>query len=271
MKRATMNEGEHVAGREIEQQQATTTRGGTRTPRKMPALAALVLAAPFFSAAGTAAAQGQPDWVPARVLEARSSHAMAYDSARGRVVLFGGQGSSDTWEWDGNDWTLRSPNNSPPARSRHAMAYDSARQHVVLFGPDTWLYTAQPATTLALGTGCASGTNPPILTSRVPYLGNRAFTLELIGARPASACAFGLSTGTQVRPLPPCTLYLSDPIVTMVALTNPSGFAKSPTLAIPTSPTFRGLQLYAQGVVADPQGSALGLTFSAALSVTIGD
>ena len=38
---------------------------------------------------------------------ARSGHAMAYDPARGRVVLFGGSGTGrghgfeDTWEWDG--------------------------------------------------------------------------------------------------------------------------------------------------------------------------
>jgi len=66
-------------------------------------------------------------------------HAMAYDSARGRVVLSGGgaiSGSSyaDTWDWDGNTWVKRTPATSPPARSFHAMAYDSARGHLVLFG-----------------------------------------------------------------------------------------------------------------------------------------
>src|ERR1035441_6585189 len=40
---------------------------------------------------------------------AREHHAMAYDSVRGRTVLFGGyDGSSylgDTWEWNGANWT----------------------------------------------------------------------------------------------------------------------------------------------------------------------
>ncbi len=75
---------------------------------------------------------------------------MAYDSARGRVVLFGGLSGStrlgDIWEWDGESWTEQNPDApTPSARHSHAMAYDSARRVVVLFGgnasgreADTW-------------------------------------------------------------------------------------------------------------------------------------
>ncbi|HMA18513.1 MAG TPA: hypothetical protein VKS03_08750, partial [Thermoanaerobaculia bacterium] len=38
----------------------------------------------------------------------RGSHAMAYDSARGRIVVYGGVGTAyldDTWEWNGSNWT----------------------------------------------------------------------------------------------------------------------------------------------------------------------
>lgn len=86
---------------------------------------------------------------PARVANA----GMAYDAARQRVVLFGGQNGgalfADTWEWDGVQWTERTPAQSPSARTDIAMAYDSARQRVVLFGGfadastvlgDTWLW-----------------------------------------------------------------------------------------------------------------------------------
>jgi hypothetical protein len=63
---------------------------------------------------------------------------MAYDAARGRVVLFGGRLGetflSDTWEWDGNDWTPRFPVASPPAREGHALVYDELRDRVVMFG-----------------------------------------------------------------------------------------------------------------------------------------
>jgi hypothetical protein len=77
---------------------------------------------------------------------ARAGNAMAYDSGRGRVVLFGGsdpfgKNFGDAWEWDGSSWTQVS-STGPDARSGHAMAYDSGRGRVVLFGGyglgDTW-------------------------------------------------------------------------------------------------------------------------------------
>ncbi|MFH0887751.1 MAG: fibronectin type III domain-containing protein [Planctomycetota bacterium] len=75
----------------------------------------------------------------------RYGHVMTYDSGRGKIVLFGGIiGSSDkdirsdeTWEWDGTDWTLKSPNHKPLGRRYPAMAYDSGRGKVVLFGGET--------------------------------------------------------------------------------------------------------------------------------------
>ncbi len=95
------------------------------------------------------------DWVQittTHVPAARASLAMAYDSARGVTVLFGGgiagQAFADTWEYDGADWTQVTPTVSPPARAGHAMVYDAARGVVVLFGGygegdtlnDTWEY-----------------------------------------------------------------------------------------------------------------------------------
>jgi len=77
---------------------------------------------------------------------------MAYDSARGVTVLFGGwdgdNRTSDTWEWDGSDWTSISTT-GPSARIYLPMAYDSARGVTVLFGGsgdpgylgDTWEYS----------------------------------------------------------------------------------------------------------------------------------
>jgi uncharacterized protein (TIGR03437 family) len=86
----------------------------------------------------------------------RSAHAMAFDSARGQVVLFGGQDLggaylSDTWVWDGTNWTQKFPKTVPPGRISHAMAYDSAHSQVVMFGGfdgnadetnfgDTWVW-----------------------------------------------------------------------------------------------------------------------------------
>jgi hypothetical protein len=100
----------------------------------------------------------------------RCAHAMAYDTTRRRIVLFGGMAVAgcslwpinDTWEWDGKNWIERSPRTSPPARYGHSMAYDEVRKRVVLFGGDapkplgdTWEWD---------GTNwvrCASESSPP--------------------------------------------------------------------------------------------------------------
>ena len=68
----------------------------------------------------------------------RTYAAMAYDSARDRLVLFGGSGLNDTWEFDGNGWTNVTPaNGNPEGRWRHGMAYDASRRRVVMFGGET--------------------------------------------------------------------------------------------------------------------------------------
>jgi len=71
----------------------------------------------------------------------RSGHAMVYDTARGRVLLFGGNDNggalADTWSWDGVEWT-QEQDDGPPARTAHAMAYDSVRDRVVLFGGESF-------------------------------------------------------------------------------------------------------------------------------------
>ena len=65
----------------------------------------------------------------------RTGAAMAFDSARGRTILFGGYDGAlvrgDTWEFDGTTWTQVALTSSPTARSDHAMAYDLFRQRVV--------------------------------------------------------------------------------------------------------------------------------------------
>jgi hypothetical protein len=69
---------------------------------------------------------------------ARSQFGMAYDSARGTTVIFGGWDAAnrqDTWEWDGTAWVEKLPQGDrPSARNMHALVYDAARGRVVLFG-----------------------------------------------------------------------------------------------------------------------------------------
>ena len=65
---------------------------------------------------------------------------MAYDSARQRIVLFGGSEYQsiygDTWEWDGSSWTLVS-STGPSPRIFARMVYDEVRGKMVLFGGQT--------------------------------------------------------------------------------------------------------------------------------------
>ena len=91
---------------------------------------------------------------------------MVFDSERNRTVLVGGDGPgdgySDTWEYDGIDWSLITTTASPPAPgSMAAMAYDKARSRTVLsfhdgtsslqtweYDGSTWLKVNTPASPL---------------------------------------------------------------------------------------------------------------------------
>jgi hypothetical protein len=90
---------------------------------------------------------------PAHAPSIRNAAAMCFDSGRGVAVLFGGLNSptrlNDLWEWNGTDWTQRSPGGGagdPPARHFAGFDYDAARAVCVLFGGngatgnlgDTW-------------------------------------------------------------------------------------------------------------------------------------
>jgi hypothetical protein len=68
---------------------------------------------------------------------ARSGAGAAYDSRRGRVVIFGGVSDSgfvnDTWAWDGQRWT-KLADSGPDARGMGYLAYDKSRDRIVMFG-----------------------------------------------------------------------------------------------------------------------------------------
>ncbi len=69
-----------------------------------------------------------------------SGHALAYDAARGRVVMFGGtdDGSfqrDETWEWNGRSWRELTPRaGNPTTRVGHALAYDTDHRRLLMFG-----------------------------------------------------------------------------------------------------------------------------------------
>lgn len=68
---------------------------------------------------------------------AREGALMAYDAARGNMILFGGatpdmEIHSDTWAWDGQSWTQVS-DAGPAPRFPGGMAYDPVRQEVLMY------------------------------------------------------------------------------------------------------------------------------------------
>jgi hypothetical protein len=74
---------------------------------------------------------------------ARVGARMVYDEAHQQLVLSGGEPERfvqandlfvDTWTFDGNDWTDRTPASGQVPRMRFGMAYDSSRQRVWAFG-----------------------------------------------------------------------------------------------------------------------------------------
>jgi hypothetical protein len=126
----------------------------------------------------------------------RAHHAMVYDVARDRLILFGGSDNTatlpiSTWEWDMTTqvWTEvhDGTGDAPPPRQSPAMAYDRLRDRTVLFGGeadvgdegdpcgdgqtagslgacrygDTWEWNGQSATWIRLATTDPDGILSP--------------------------------------------------------------------------------------------------------------
>jgi hypothetical protein len=118
---------------------------------------------------------------------------MAYDSARQRVVLFGGEPSSgavmgDTWEYNGatSTWTQRATT-GPSARRNTVLVYDPLRAVTVLFGGtnaaaannETWewngtTWAQKTPTTSPTARYGASGVWDPVRQRVVVFGGNVA-------------------------------------------------------------------------------------------------
>lgn len=86
----------------------------------------------------------------------RIDSTMAYDSATGSVLLFGGQGFrtflNDTWSFQGGTWTNVTLGAAPSERTDSQMADDPPDSSVILFSglstpvvnADTWAWSATP-------------------------------------------------------------------------------------------------------------------------------
>lgn len=138
-----------------------------------------------------------PGWQPLALAgpAARTDHAMVFDSARGKAVLFGGQGAGgflgDTWEYTPGGGWQQVASAGPAPRSRTALVYDDRRGKVVLFGGqdagnlynDTWEFTP--------GTGwrqVATPAAPAVRANHAMAFDSRRGRILLLGGR-----GFGLT------------------------------------------------------------------------------
>ncbi len=109
----------------------------------------------------------------------RGAFALSYDALRGRVVLFGGDGTggflNDTWEYDGTaqTWTQVTTAQAPTPRAGSAMAFDAVLGKTILFGGldadlnalnDAWAYDGANWTQL-----CASCAPAPRAAAGMVY------------------------------------------------------------------------------------------------------
>ena len=157
---------------------------------------------------------------PATSPPARYGASMAYDSATGQMVLFGGIGNSglvsDTWAWNGTTWTQLSLATSPSARYGASMAYDASTAQMVLFGGydnsgyagDTWAWNGTTWTQLSPATSpsaryLASMAYDPATGQMVLFGGgNNAFvsdtwTFQAAPGAPPGAPTIGTATAAN--------------------------------------------------------------------------
>lgn len=96
-----------------------------------PAIAALLLSTAMACAQWE---QRAPTTFPS----ARRGAAMTYAPSVSGLLLFGGTGNpapnNETWSYDGNDWNLLTPANSPAGRQEMEMVFDTIRGVAVMYG-----------------------------------------------------------------------------------------------------------------------------------------
>jgi hypothetical protein len=222
---------------------------------------------------------------------ARQDHGMAYDSARRRVVLFGGKtaanmrGANDTWEFDGSAWTPRLPRFSPPAGvgvygAFAPLAFDSRRGKIVKLAGRTYVWEYGPvsaASTSTYGAACGAPTLTPDAAAR-PWIG-AAFPVLLAPVpnnAPAILVLGDSRSSFQGRPLPidlgnvqmpGCQLHAAPQWSVAMATANTQASA---SLVIPLVPSLIDASIYLQAFTADPAANPLGLVSSNGLQATFG-
>jgi hypothetical protein len=187
------------------------------------------------------------NWIessPSGGVSARFLHALAYDTARGRTVLFGGHewgSSSGTWEYGLTHAASLAPFGNGCAGSAGTPTLAS------LAGQAPWL-----------------GENLPVVLSRLPA---SAPALLLVGRSRTSWGAIALPAPLDALGMTGCTLFASAEV--LIATASSAGVANV-TIPIPNDASLLGASFFSQGLVADPPANAAATTASNAAEGKIG-
>ena len=110
---------------------------------------------------------------------ARAGATLAFDSRRGRSILYGGRGwwgYAETWSWDGASWTRLADNGTPSHHFERDLVFDTARGTAILTGLETdgetvgtWQWNGETWTRSLTPTGPRQGdTNSTLRTAYDP-------------------------------------------------------------------------------------------------------
>jgi hypothetical protein len=238
-------------------------------------------------------------WVPRGPCPQGFGARIAYDTARERVVWYGGADGNGValpvgvWEWNGQAWTQRATAVSPPPRFWHVFAYEPAAAELVAFGGrddaqpslqqrknDTWTLAPMfPATAIPFGTGCAGSAGVLELdTADRPWLG-ATLTIRWSNVAPGTVALLALGGSRQdwlgvPLPLPlasigmpGCTLLASLDVG--LALPVPASVLQQ-QVPLPNVPAVLGMELFAQGFDLDAGANPAGITASNGLALRLG-
>lgn len=214
---------------------------------------------------------------------------MTTDPSGSVVVLHGGtrfnspgtqNWLTDTWQWNGSTWSQIAID-VHEISNRMGMTYDG--RSVVMFGGNldggnvnspsgqTLRLHRLPGSSAAYGNGCGGGTGPTLAVNGSAFAGNASFSLTLANLPPQAftLLAAGLSTA-QIPFGNGCDLLIQSEIGIVDTMSSVAGVARA-AVPIPDSPSLVGTTLHWQAFAVDPQGPALGLSWSHGLTTTLGN
>lgn len=188
---------------------------------------------------------------PAHSPPPRANHALVYDEVRGRTVLLGG-GLADVWEWDGTDWTQRTPEN-PTTATADLAVWDAARERIVAVQLSP--LTVHEISSRIDTAGPGNTVQPLALRSySQPALGA---PLQLGFDSPLGVAIYSLGIGPVQQPVqlqPP--FFCETTNVYSLLLLDTSIGAVQPNLVwnVPNTPAMAGLTVVVQAFVPQAAG-----------------